>query len=129
MKAKPKKVTTRVLVANKTQLLTCPLTDEEFMLRAHHLALVCQDIENEEDRQSQIKADMKAALAKLEAEQSRLTLIVARKAEVRDVLVDIIADDVAGEAITVRQDTGEIIHRRQLEPAERQLPLDLEARS
>jgi hypothetical protein len=129
MKPKPKKVAPRMLVANKAQQLSCALTDDEFMLRARHLALVCQDIESEEGRQSQIKADMKAALAKLQAEQSRLTLIVARKSEVREVLVDIIADDLAGEAITVRQDTGEIIHRRQLEPAERQLPLDLEART
>ena len=130
MKARAKKVTVapRLLVKGRTELLSCQLTDEEFMLRAHHLALVCQDIENEGDRQSQIKADMKAAMSKLEAEQSRLSLIVARKAEVRDVLVDVLADDMIGEAITVRQDTGEIIGRRKLQPNEQQLPLELEAR-
>lgn len=129
MKRTKKLPAPRILVKDKVQHLSCALTDEEFMLRAHHLAVVCQDIESEEGRQSQIKADMKAALAKLEAEQSRLTLIVARKAEVREVLVDVLADDAVGEAITVRQDTGEIINRRQLDPSEKQLPLDLEARS
>lgn len=119
----------RFLIEGRTEQLSCHLTDEEFVMRAHHLALVCQDLEGEADRQSQIKADMKAAMAKLEAERSRLSLIVARKAEVRDVLVDILADDLAGEAITVRRDTGEIIGRRKLQPNEQQLPLNLETRA
>lgn len=113
----------RVLSDRMTDQLSCVLTDEEFMARARHLALVCQDIESEEDRQTQIKADMKAAMTKLDAEQSRLSLIVARKAEVRDVPVCVMADDENGEAVTVREDTGEIIKRRKLEPSERQLPL------
>ena len=131
MKARLKKVKVapRLLVKGRTEQLSCHLTDEEFMVRARDLALVCQDLEGEADRQSQIKADMKAAMTKLEAEQSRLSLIVARKAEVRDVLVDVLADDMMGEAITVRQDTGEIINRRKLLASEQQLPLDLEARA
>jgi hypothetical protein len=113
----------RVLVKTKTEQLECHLTTDEFLERAMALAVTCQDIENEDGRQSLIKADMKAQLAKLEAEQSRLTLIVTRKAEPRETQVTVYADDEKGEALTIREDTGEIIRRRTLEPRERQLPL------
>ena len=115
----------RVLIDRFQEQLPCNLTDEEFVERARHLALVCQDIESEGSRQTQIKANMKATLTKLEAEQSRLSLIVSRKSEVRDVACSVVADDDKGEALTFRSDTDEVIRRRPLEPNERQLPLPI----
>jgi hypothetical protein len=115
----------RILIKAKPEQLECHLTSDEFIDRANALGLCCQDIEREDDRQAQIKADMKAQLAKLEAERSRLTLVVTRKAEPRDVKVTLYADDNTGEAITIREDTGEIIRRRPLDSKERQLPLPM----
>lgn len=111
------------ILSKATESLECHLTDEEFQARASSLAAACQDVGREENRQAQLKADMKAQMARIEAERSRLTLIVARKAEPRDVPVRLEADDEKAEAITFREDTGEIIRRRALELHERQLSL------
>lgn len=116
----------RTLIEGKTEQLECHLTTEEFLDRATALAVVCQDITREDGRQSQIKADMKAQLSRLEAEQSRLTLVVTRKAEPREVRVTTFADDDKAEAMTVRDDTGEVIRRRALDLSERQLTLPVD---
>lgn len=107
----------------KTEQLECHLTAEEFDERAKGLAQACQDVGREEGNQAQIKADMKARMAALEADRSRLSLVVSRRAEVRDVRVRIEADDAKAEAITIREDTGEIVKRRALELHERQTKL------
>jgi hypothetical protein len=113
----------RTISKTKNETLECGLTQDEFVERATALAAVCLDIESEGGRQSLIKADMKAQLARLEAEQSRLTLVVTRRAEPREVPVTVYADDDHGVAVTIREDTGEIVRQRDLEPTERQLSL------
>jgi hypothetical protein len=108
------------LLSKKTDQLECHLTPEEFSLRSSSLAAACQDVAREMERQTQMKAAMKAELARLESERSRLVLIVSRRAELRDVMVRLEADDEKAEAVSVREDTGEIIRRRALEMHERQ---------
>ncbi len=111
------------ILAEATEELECALTTDEFLDRANSLAQACQDIEREDSRQTQIKAGMKATLAKFESEQSRLSLIVTRKAEPREVRIKTFADDDTAEALTVRDDTGEVIRRRALALNERQVVL------
>lgn len=113
----------RVLVQTKPETLECRLSHDEFLDRARALAEACQDIESEEGRQTQVKADLKAQMTRLEAERSRLSLIVTRKAEPRETPTTIYADDARGLAITIREDTGEVVRQRELTPNERQLPL------
>lgn len=110
----------RTLAEGKTEELECLLTSDEYANRANALAQVCQDVEGENIRQAQVKAGMKAELSRLEAERSRFTLIVARKAEPRAVRVMTYADDEKAEALVIREDTGEIIRRRALSLEERQ---------
>lgn len=108
------------VLSKKIEQLECQLTEDEFKARASALAAACQDVHREEERQAQMKASMKAETARLESERSRLTLVVARRAEIRDVQVRVEADDEHAEAVTTREDTGEVVRRRALELHERQ---------
>ena len=68
-----------------TEHLLTTLTDAEFIDRATALARNLQDIEALEAEQTDAKQQMKAEMTSLEAERGRLSLIVSRKAEMRDV--------------------------------------------
>jgi hypothetical protein len=116
-------------LSEKTESLLTHLTNDEFVDRATALARSVQDIEALEDRQADTKAQMKAEMTSLESERGRLGLIVARKAELREVRVKLYAEDFSGIAIYVRADSGEEVRRRPLEDRERQpdLPLGVNA--
>lgn len=107
------------------ELLT-NLTDEEFNARARQLARAVQDVASLEAHQRDVKAQQKAELTKLEAERERLGLVVARCAELRDVRVQVMADDVNKLVITYRTDSGEEVRRREMRDSERQLPMFVE---
>jgi hypothetical protein len=115
-----------MILETRTESLSTNLTDEEFMARARDLARANQNIEALEQRQTDMKAQMKVEMTSAEAEQGRLTLIVARKAELRDVEVLVLADLKTGIARYVRQDTGEEYRTRPLTVEERQEKLPLE---
>ena len=106
--------------------LPCTLTDAERLAKGIELARANEDIGNEESRQGDLKADMKARLTALEAEVGNLATIVRRNEEYRDVDVQEIFDYAKGTVSQVRTDTGEQIHRREMTESERQemLPLD-----
>lgn len=107
----------------ETRSLPVRLTDDELMTRAGELAEACAKVELEESRQANLKAQLKADLARLEAERSKLTHIVAQRAEYRDVPVVEDYDPVRGVVETVREDTGAVIATRPATDADRQLLL------
>lgn len=100
--------------------LPCKLTDVEFLERSRSLATVTNDIGTETKRQAEAKAEMKAKLAVLEAQQARLASVVSRSEEYRDVEVSIEPDDIALCVRTYRTDTGECIEERPMQEHERQ---------
>ena len=107
----------------ETRTLPCRLTDEELRERGQALAQTVQNIATEQTRQTDLKAQMKATLAGLQARESLLANVVARREEFRDVLVALVPDHAAGTLTEVRLDTGEAFYTRPLTEDERQLSL------
>lgn len=103
------------------------LTEEELLKKGSELAATVQDIASEESRQQDIKSQLKAKLAELEARRSNLAITVSRKEEHRDVEVDIFHDYQRGVVEDVRRDTGETISRRVMNEEERQRALPMDA--
>lgn len=114
-------------VRTETRSLAVRLTDAEFIERATALAKVNQDIGVEEDRQVDLKSQMKAQLTMLDSQRAKLSSVVARREEVRDVVCDVHHDYDRGFVEVVRQDTGESISVRPMTDAERQMQLTMEA--
>jgi hypothetical protein len=107
--------------------LPCKLVAPEWHDSASALAGAVQAITTEEDRQVNIKSQLKAALAELEAKKNKLAATVNAGVEYREVTVNLVADWGRGQASEVRTDTGEVIGTpRMLTDAERQpsLPVD-----
>lgn len=100
--------------------LPCQLTDKEFLERSRSLASVTNDIATETARQVDVKAQMKARLAGLLAQQSRFASAVSRGEEDRDVEVEIEHDENALAVRTWRTDTHELIDERPMREDERQ---------
>ena len=122
MSDKPKAPAT---VIHLRKNLPCTLTDAERLERGIALARVNENIGNEERRQADIKAELKATLTGLESERSALSSVVRRGEEYRDVDVDEHYDYAHGSVTQTRTDTGEQLHRRDMTESERQsfLPL------
>ena len=104
----------------RTESLPCKLTPEERREAGEALAGVVQDVAAEGDRQTDIKAQMKARLTELEARKAQLAITISRGEEYRDVRVQDTPDYAAGTVHTVRMDTGECIRTRRLSEEERQ---------
>jgi hypothetical protein len=100
--------------------LSCKLTEAEFLERSRSLAAVTNDIATETARQVDAKAEMKAKLAGLQAQQARLASTVSRGEEYRDVEVSIEPDDITLCVRTFRTDTQECIEERPMQEHERQ---------
>lgn len=115
------------LVRTETRAPAVRLSDDEFIDRATKLAQANQDIDIEEGRQVDLKAQMKSTMTALEGTRSRLSSVVARREEVRDVLCDFYHDHARGFVEVIRQDTGESISIRPMTEAERQQQLPIEA--
>lgn len=110
-----------------TRNLPCKLTDAELLSKADELSVVVQEINAEEDRQTDLKAQMKARLTELDARKTRLAITIGRKEEYRDTDVSVMADIQAGTVSVTRVDTGEIIETRPMTEDEKQRALPLEA--
>ena len=110
----------------KTEFLACALTEDELRGYGVDLALCVQDVAAETDRQADIRAQMKARMAELEARQSQLAIKISRREEHRDVDVEIEYDYDGGCVRAVRTDTGEQLWDRVMQDHERQpaLPVD-----
>jgi hypothetical protein len=112
------------ILSRKTVPLSTSLTDEEQRDRGRQLARTIEDHRTEESRQEGMKREMKFVLAGLEAERDRLSAIVSRGEELRDVEVEERADYSIAEYVRQRMDTGEVLERRKLRENERQVPLE-----
>src|SRR5688500_2619351 len=87
--------------------LPCALTRDELLDRADELSSVVQQIAVEEDRASNIKSQLKATMAELEARSSKLAAIVRSREEYRDIECRETIDATRGIVTVWRDDTGE----------------------
>lgn len=111
------------IAKTETRSLPVKLTDPELRERGDQLAAVIQDLRAEEDRQVDIKTQMKARTTELDARQTQLAIAISRREEYRDVTVDVWHDYERLKVEAVRRDTGECIHRREMTQDELQRPL------
>lgn len=107
--------------------LRCRLTPEEWAERAARLAAINQEIDAEEARQAEQKAEMKARLATLESERQKLSGAVVRKEEHRDVECEEWLHEQPARVVVIRLDTREEVENRPMTDAERQRHLPVEA--
>lgn len=96
------------------------LKDSELLEFGKRLAQTSTDIHNEEERQSQVKAELKAKLGSFETERTRLAGIVASGRENRDVSCDMVFDYSRLIVEVVRLDTKEVVETRRMTEAEQQ---------
>lgn len=111
------------ITRSETRSLPVKLTEDELRERGDSLAAVIQDINAEENRQVDMKTQMKARITELDAKQTQLAITISRREEYRDVTVDVYHDFDKLKVETVRRDTGECIHRREMTQEELQRPL------
>lgn len=111
------------IAKTETRSLPVKLTDLELRERGDSLAAVIQDLRAEEYRQVDIKTQMKARITELDAKQTQLAIAIQRREEYCDVTVDVWHDYDRLKVETVRRDTGECIHRREMTQDELQRPL------
>lgn len=115
-----------VVLKEVTRSLPCRLTDPELLTKADELSVVVQEVSAEEDRQTDVKAQMKAKLTELDARKTRLAITIGRKEEYRDVRCELQADVQAGTVTVIRTDTGESLETRPMTEDEKQKSLPLE---
>lgn len=115
-----------VTLKEVTRNLPCRLTDAELLVRADDLSVAVQEITAEENRQTDVKAQMKARLTELDSRKTRLAITVGRKEEYRDIRCELSADLQAGTVTTIRTDTGEAMETRPMSESERQQSLPME---
>lgn len=108
------------MVRTESRLLPVRLTPDELLDRGSSLAAVIQDIDSEERRQTDQKAQMKARLAELDARRTQLAVVIGRKEEDRYVEVQIFNHYDRGVVDVVRVDTGETVSSRRMTDEERQ---------
>lgn len=115
----------RPILKRSTRLLPVRLTDDDLRDRGRALAQVCDDIASERARHDSIKTELKARLAKLEADRAVLSALIRRGDEERDVEVITVADYARAVAVEIRTDTNDTLRERPLEMSERQPTLPL----
>jgi len=111
------------IIRTETRSLPVKLHEDELRDRGDKLAAVIQDLNAEEDRQVDVKAQMKARLSELDAKKTQLAIVISRREEYRDVPVDVFADYAKQIVEAVRRDTGEVLTTRRMTEEERQQPL------
>ena len=97
------------------RFLPVALGDDEVRARGEQLADTVQRRNTLEIEQAGAKKAMKEDLDGVDAEVTKLALIVSERSEVRSVEVEIRANLSIGLAEEVRTDTGEIIRSRPLD--------------
>ena len=110
-------------VIARTENLPCRLTPDELREAGAALAGVVQDVGAEVNRQTDLKAQMKARLTELEARKAGMAITISRGEEYRKVAVEVTHDYAEGVVRKVRMDTGEEFHVRPMLDHERQADL------
>lgn len=118
-----RKVQQKVITLKES--LRCPLTDSEMIAKAQELARAVNDVASEQDRQAEIKTELKAKLARFESVRDELTTIVGNGHEWRNILVEEIFSYATRTVRKVRTDTGEQLSERGMSDAEMQMALPL----
>lgn len=103
--------------------LLCTLTPTELQVQGAKLAEACEDIQNETQAQTDIKAQLKSKLTSLESHRDSIASVVRRKADYKDVPVNIFHDYTRAIVDEVRTDTGEVLVSRAMTDYERQSKL------
>lgn len=111
------------VLRTQARSLPCKLSDDEVMMAGLDLAGVVQDIAAEEDRQKDVKAQMKARLTELQSKRTQLAIKVSRREEFRDIQVQYDINEGADIVTEKRLDTQEILIVRPARDDERQLAL------
>lgn len=115
------------VLRTEARFLPVKLDQDELRDRGDKLAAVIQDLNAEENRQVDMKAQMKARLSELDAKKTQLAIVISRREEDRDVQVDIFADYGRAVMEVVRRDTGEVLNSRRMTEEERQQALPIGA--
>lgn len=113
----------RVRKRVENRRLLCVLTPSELQAAGAKLAESCEDIANEEKAQADIKAQLKAKLTSKEAQRDVLAMVVRRKADYKEIPVEVFFDYTAAIVEEVRTDTGEVLLSRGMTDTERQMKL------
>lgn len=114
---------TRVRKQVVTRRLLCTLTPTELQTQGAKLAEACEDIHNEMQAQTDIKAQLKSKLTSLESNRDAIASVVRRKADYKDVPVNIFHDYTRAIVDEIRTDTGEVLVSRAMSDHERQAKL------
>jgi len=113
-----------IKLKTRTRELPCKLTDVEVQIAGTELASAVEAVKAEQERQKQIKTDLKAKLTELNVTVAELAAKVSHREEMRDVDINIVLIPDTMLVQEVRTDTGEIITTRKAEPDELQTSLD-----
>ncbi len=123
MVSKTKKEENVIPIKTVSLLLPVKLTEVELMQTGQDLAATVQDIASEEDKQKEVKDQLKVRMSELVAKQTKLALRISRKEDYREVQVKI-EMHTSGQVSETRTDTGEVLTLREAYEEEKQLPLD-----
>lgn len=114
-----------------TRSLSYKMTEAERVSAGIDLANLLDDIRAEEDRQEDIKTQLKAKLTELHTKLKRLTIMVRRGERIEEVKINYELSD-SGEVVTevrtdkLRSDPAAIVNIRLPSPSELQLGLEVE---
>lgn len=111
------------LVKQGVRHLPCALTDDEVLRAGNELAQTIEDMEAEEARATDVKAQLKASMTGFESRRSKLASKVRRREEYRDVDVHHYLHETDGMVHIIRADTGEEIEVRR--PSQEELQPEL----
>ena len=117
-----KKEVDTILIKTVSRLLPVELTDAELREAGDELAATVQEINSEDNRQKEIKDQLKARMSELEAKQSKLAMKITQKKEYRDIQVRI-EMHTSGQVSETRIDTGKVLTLRDPYEEEKQFPL------
>lgn len=108
----------------ETRSLLCPLSDEDFELRAKNLAMARQKANALDEEKKAAVAKFGAELKEVNATIDHLAQVVKTKTEARPVNVEWVEDHKTGTMRLVRLDTETEIDSRPMTMAERQSTLN-----
>lgn len=107
-------------MSRETRSLPCKLTDDEVAQRAAKMAAHVHDLVGLEVKAKASAAEFKEEKGRLSAEVKILAAAVRHRAEVRDVEVEIVHDDIRFAVDVIRLDTGEVVSTRRMNADEEQ---------
>ena len=115
-----KKNGVRRVLGTRTEQLPVQLTEPEKKELGARMARLEGELREHVRRTKEIAGDMKARKDALDGDLGRVGLVLRQGYELRAIPVRHEADFAAGLVTEVREDTGEVVRERALQPQERQ---------